>query len=103
MNMKGSLPLLILHILSRGPKHGYGIAKTIRQQSDGLLDFAEGTLYPTLHDLEQRGLIEAFEQEVRGRARRTYRLTDSGHGALAQERAEWQQFSRVMNVILGEA
>ncbi|HVU10832.1 MAG TPA: helix-turn-helix transcriptional regulator, partial [Phototrophicaceae bacterium] len=58
MNLKGSLPLLILHVLTQGSNHGYGIAKLIRDQSGGVLDFKEGTLYPTLHTLEQQGLIE---------------------------------------------
>jgi PadR family transcriptional regulator PadR len=103
MNMKGSLPLLILHTLSTGARHGYRIAREIKDQSGGVLDFAEGTLYPTLHDLERRGLIQAFEEEVDGRTRRCYRLTERGAKALEQERAEWQQFVRAVNFTLGEA
>lgn len=103
MNIKGSLPLLILHTLSSGPKHGYRIAREIKEKSEEVLDFAEGTLYPTLHDLEKRGLIEAVEEEVRGRKRRSYRLTQQGAGALEQERAEWQAFSQAVNVVLGGA
>lgn len=103
MNIKGSLPLLILQTLATGPKHGYRIAKEIKDKSDGVLSVAEGTLYPTLHDLEKRGLIAAFEQEVRGRTRRCYRLTDPGHAALASQRAEWERFARGVNLILGSA
>lgn len=102
MNIKGSLPLLILHTLSLGPSHGYGIAKEIKRKSQGVLDFAEGTIYPTLHDLEEQGLVEAFEEEVRGRTRRYYRLTAPGQSALQEQRAEWQQFMLVVNRILGE-
>ncbi len=103
MNIKGNLPLLILHTLSTGPKHGDRIAKEIKLKSEGMLDFAEGTLYPTLHDLEKQGLIEVFEEEKDGRIRRCYRLTRSGHEALARERREWTQYSRVVNLILGES
>ncbi len=78
MNLKGSLPLLILFVLSRGPSHGYQIAKAIRQQSQGVLDFKEGTLYPALHGLADQGMIESFEQEENGRMRRYYRLTEQG-------------------------
>ncbi len=103
MNIKGNLALLILHTLSAGPKHGYRIAKEIKQKSDGVLDFAEGTLYPTLHDLEKQNLIEVFEEEKDGRVRRCYRLTRAGHAALAREREEWTRYSRVVNLILGES
>ncbi|MBN1218871.1 MAG: PadR family transcriptional regulator [Anaerolineae bacterium] len=101
MNMKGSLPLLILNELSVKPGHGYYIAKQIRQKSKGVLDFAEGTLYPTLHNMEQQGLIEAFEQEEKGRMRRYYRLTAKGQSTLAKERTAWEQFSTSVNAILG--
>ncbi len=103
MNIKGSLPLLILHILTRGPKHGYQIAKEIKESSKEVLDFAEGTLYPTLHDLEKRELIEAFEEEVRGRKRRCYRLTEAGRKQLTEERKHWKEYVQVVNLILGEA
>lgn len=103
MNIKGSLPMLILQMLARGASHGYQIAKDIKAISEGILDFKEGTLYPTLHSLEQRGWIESFEEESNGRTRRYYRLTEAGRGALAQEREEWGRFSAAVNMVLGEA
>lgn len=103
MNIKGSLPMLILQMLARGASHGYQIAKDIKATSEGVLDFKEGTLYPTLHNLEQRGWIEAFEEESSGRTRRYYRLTEAGRGALAQEREEWDRYSAAVNMVLGGA
>lgn len=103
MNLKGSLPLLVLHLLARRASHGYQIAKDIKAASEGVLDFREGTLYPTLHSMEQRGWIEAFEEEAGGRTRRYYRLTEAGWGALAQEREEWHRYSAAVNLVLGEA
>jgi PadR family transcriptional regulator PadR len=103
MNIKGSLPLLILHALSTGPKHGYRIAKEIKRGSEGVLDIAEGTLYPTLHDLEKRGLIEAFEEEVRGRTRRCYSLTVAGERELAKQRTDWAQYAHAVDMVLGGA
>ncbi len=103
MNIKGSLPLLILHYLSAKQGHGYQIAKEIREQSAGALDFAEGTLYPTLHRLQNEGLVTSYEQEENGRIRRYYRLTERGQGALARERADWRQYTQIVNQILGEA
>ena len=52
MHLKGTLPLLLLHLLRGGPLHGYALAQRIHQQSEGVLDFKEGTLYPLLHSLE---------------------------------------------------
>lgn len=100
MNFRGSLTLLILFVLSKGPNHGYQIAKAIKQQSDGILDFKEGTLYPTLHGLEQQGMIEAFEQAENGRSRRYYRLTQDGRALLDQELDEWARYSSAVNNIL---
>ena len=78
MNLKGSLPLLILNHLQSSPSHGYAIAKHIKDTSDGVLDFKEGTLYPTLHGMKKQGLIEMFEEMENGRQRNYYRLTDKG-------------------------
>ena len=100
MNIKGTLPLLVLHILAEKPNHGYEIAKRISLQSDGILDFKGGTLYPTLHTLEQEGLIESYTQEQNGRLRRYYRLKDAGREALSQELGEWSRFVGAVNQIL---
>lgn len=102
MNFKGSLPLLVLHVLAQGPNHGYAIAATIRRQSAGVLEFREGTLYPTLHLLEERGLIVASEELVAaGRTRRSYQLTEAGALALEQERAAWLRYSQAVASVLG--
>ena len=103
MNLKGSLPLLILHILSQQPSHGYWIAQEIKRRSAGVLDFKEGTLYPTLHTLEQKKLIASYTADESGRARRYYRLTEAGRAMLAQERAEWMRYAQAVTNILGEA
>ncbi len=102
MNIKGGLPLLILHLLAEQPGHGYQIASEIKRRSEGVLDFAEGTLYPMLHSLEGQGLIEAYESQEKGRTRRCYRLTDAGRKSLASERAEWATYTGAMNLILGD-
>ncbi len=103
MNVKGSLQLLILDALSRGASYGYHIAKEIKAKSDGVLDFQEGTLYPTLHKLEKEGLIEAYSAEVDGRQRRYYRLTEAGERALSREHQEWNTYVRAVNAVLEEA
>jgi PadR family transcriptional regulator, regulatory protein PadR len=103
MNLKGSLPALILETLTRGPSHGYEIAQTIKRKSAGVLDFKEGTLYPALHSLERDGLISANEHLENGRTRRTYTLTETGLKNLAAEREQWQAYSGAISGILGGA
>ncbi len=101
INMKGSLPLLILHILTLGQNHGYQIAKEIKEQSKGVLDFKEGTLYPALHGLEKQGLIQSDTQHINGRKRRYYHITDLGRRELANQQEAWMQFAGAVNKILG--
>lgn len=103
MNIKGTLPTLILEVLAQEPSHGYRIAQKIKQRSEGILDFKEGTLYPALHKLEIEGRVESYEGVEKGRPRRYYQITQSGQKALDQDRGEWRQLSRAVNILLGEA
>ena len=100
MNLKGTLPTLILEALMREPSHGYRIAQGIKERSKGVLDFKEGTLYPALHKLENEGLVESYEEVENGRPRRYYRITKSGRAMLVKDRAEWRELSRAVTVIL---
>ena len=103
MNLKGTLPALVLEVVAREPNHGYRIAQEIKARSGGVLDFKEGTLYPALHKLERDGLVTSFEGDEAGRTRRYYRITEAGGAALVKEREEWQQVSRSVSMILKEA
>jgi transcriptional regulator len=103
MNMKGSLPALILQVLAHEESHGYRIAQQIKATSKGVLDFKEGTLYPALHDLENKGLVESRELIENSRTRRYYRLTEDGRKALAKEREEWTRYAHAVTLILKEA
>jgi len=102
MNFKGSLAPLILQNLGRGPNHGYRIAQEIKQQSKGVLDFKEGTLYPALHGLEAKGLIASYSEEENGRTRCYYKLTQTGKRALVREKEEWTRFSSAISLLLQE-
>jgi PadR family transcriptional regulator, regulatory protein PadR len=103
MNFKGTLPTLILEALMHETSHGYRIAQRIKERSEGVLDFKEGTLYPALHKLENDGLVESYEEVEKGRPRRYYRITKSGRTVLNKDRAEWRELSRAVTTILGEA
>ena len=100
MNLKGTLPLLILQILSEGSCHGYVIAQEIKRRSRGSLDFREGTLYPALHAHENRGWVSSSEKVENGRRRRHYRLTRSGARALESWRSQWKEMSTAVDLIL---
>ena len=101
MLIKGSLQMLILNVLAQGPGHGYQITQHIKQQSRGILDFKEGTLYPTLHGLERRGYLVSTEAQENGRIRRYYHLTESGQALLASEKQAWRLFVQAVNRSLG--
>lgn len=103
MNLKGTLPALILEALEQGPNHGYRVALQIKERSAGVLQFREGTLYPALHKLENEGHIESYEGVENGRPRRYYRITKTGRRALARDRAEWREVSRAITLILERA
>ena len=103
MNLRGTLPTLILEALEHQPDHGYSIAQRIKKRSRAVLDFKEGTLYPALHKLEREGLVESYEDVEKGRTRRYYRITKPGLAALANDRAEWRKVSRAVTLILNEA
>lgn len=102
MNARDQLRLLILAVLERQPEHGYAIAQAIKGRSEGLLTAREGTLYPALHALEAEGLIESHEQEVGGRQRREYRLTEKGVRALGTSRRAWQRQVQAVGAVIGE-
>jgi transcriptional regulator len=103
MNLRGTLPTLILRALEKEPQHGYSIAQRIKERSRGVLDFKEGTLYPALHKLEQEGSVESYEEVESGRTRRYYRISKAGRTVLAKDRAEWRELSHAVTMILKEA
>jgi len=100
MNLKGTLPVLILQVLSAGERHGYAIAQEIKESSRGVLDFKEGSLYPALHSQEKKGFVVSVERLQNGRRRRYYRLTKAGAKALEAHRNEWRQLSTAVTEIL---
>ncbi len=102
--IKGNVVLLILSCLAREPMHGYHIARSLEEQSEGYFALREGTLYPHLHQLETDGLVEGFWETVSGdRRRRYYRITDKGKAELVRCRKRWQVFCRNVDRVLGLA
>ncbi|HEU0303581.1 MAG TPA: helix-turn-helix transcriptional regulator [Gaiellaceae bacterium] len=96
----GHVDSLILAVLADGPCHGYAVIEELRDRSEGVLDFPEGTIYPALYKLEAAGAIASSWTVVDGRRRRMYRLTSAGRRRLARARDEWDAFARAMTVVL---
>jgi PadR family transcriptional regulator, regulatory protein PadR len=102
--LRDTLDLLILKTLSRGPLHGYAIAEYIHDTSDDVLRVEEGALYPALHRLELRGLLDSeWGASENNRRAKYYRLTSAGRKRLAQETAHWMRMSGAIARILEPA
>jgi len=101
--LRGTLDLLILKALSTGEKHGYSVSEWIEGATAGRLLVEEGSLYPALHRLERRGLVQA-EWGVSDNNRRAkfYGLTRAGRDRLRQEVATWQSYSDAVRMALAE-
>lgn len=101
--VQGTLDLLILKTLSLEPKHGWAIAKRIQQISRDVLQVQQGSLYPALHRLEQKGWIKAkWKDTETGREAKFYSLTREGRGQLEREAANWSRLSAAINLVVEE-
>jgi len=100
--MQGTLELLILKILSRQQMHGYGIAQQIHQAVDDLLKVEDGSLYPALYRMEERGWISSeWGTSDNNRRAKFYKITKVGKQQLAAQTDNWQRVSRAMMKVLG--
>lgn len=99
--LRGTLELLILRTLSLEPMHGWGITQRIQQISEDALQVGQGSLYPALQRLEQKGWLDSeWRSSEQGRRVRVYRLTRSGHAALKDETASWRHYVAAVESIL---
>jgi len=99
--VQGTLDLLILKTIALEPKHGWAIAKRIQQISQDVLLVQQGSLYPALHRLEQKGWIRGKRAETdSGRVARFYSLTAAGRRQLEKESANWSRLSTAINLIV---
>ena len=99
--LQGTLDLLLLKVLAIGPNHGWGISNRIRQMSQEGLDASQGSLYPALHRLEQRGEVRSeMTVSENNRRARVYTITPAGRRRLNAERRGWEQFALSMQRVL---
>ncbi len=98
---QGALDLLILKVVALGPVHGYAIAQRLQQVSRDVVQVPQGSLYPALHRLENRGLLSAdWKESETGREAKFYRLTRKGRTQLETETASWRRLAQAVGLIL---
>lgn len=101
---QGTLDLLILQVVAAGPIHGYAIAQRLQQISRDVVQVPQGSLYPALHRLENRGLLIAdWKMSDTGRESKFYRLTTDGRKRLKEETASWLRLTEAIDLILRTA
>src|SRR4051812_17823293 len=99
--LQGTLDMLVLQALRLGPAHGYTIARVIEQRSEAFLQVEQGSLYPALNRLEDRGWVDSYwAMSENNRRARFYRLTPKGRRQLQQESDQWQRIVRAIGLVM---
>jgi PadR family transcriptional regulator, regulatory protein PadR len=102
--LKGTLDMMILKVVAAGPIHGYAISHRIQQISKDFFQVPQGSLYPALHRLEERGWLDAeWKDSQTGREAKFYALTRQGRKQLETEMLHWEQLSDAVSLILRTA
>ena len=100
---RGSLELIVMHLLSSGEAYGYEIVTKLTERTGGALEVTDGTLYPVLYRLEAAGFVTIrWETPQRGVPRKYYRLTDVGRAELERMTREWAAFANAMTRLIGQ-
>jgi PadR family transcriptional regulator len=100
---QGTLDMLVLQIVSLEPAHGYGIAQRLEQISKAIVQVNQGSLYPALHRLEQKGWLKAeWKESETGREAKFYALTASGRKQLVTEKDSWARLAGAVQLIFNE-
>jgi PadR family transcriptional regulator PadR len=101
--LKGTLDMMVLRTLAIGEAHGHTIAKIIERSSEDVLDVEQGSLYPALHRLEDRGLVSShWGASESNRRARFYRLTAAGKKQLRSEASRWKQMANAISLVMGD-
>ncbi|HUB28707.1 MAG TPA: PadR family transcriptional regulator [Terracidiphilus sp.] len=102
--LQGTLDMLILRTLVLGPAHGHTIAEAIERRSEEALDVEQGSLYPALHRMEDRGWVSSeWGVSENNRKAKFYRLTAKGRRELSAAAGRWRRMTRAIGLILGES
>lgn len=101
--MRGSTTMIILSLLNEEDMYGYQIISKLKKLSDSIFNLKEGTLYPILHGLENKGCITSYWVDGEaGRKRKYYKITEEGLKFLKNKQKEWKLYTEVVNKIVGD-
>ena len=98
--MSGNTSMLILQLLSEKEMYGYEMIETLRQRSENVFELKAGTLYPLLHQMEEKSLLTSYEDDASGKVRKYYRVTREGKKQLEKKKAEWKEYSDAVARVL---
>lgn len=98
--ISGSTTILILRLLEEKDMYGYEMIETLRQRSKNVFELKAGTLYPLLHSLESKGLLNSYESEPAGKLRKYYQITKNGRRYLNDKKQEWQIYAQAVTDVL---
>ena len=101
--MKGSTPMLVLSVISSEDMYGYKIVRELEIRSENVFEMSEGTIYPILHALEKEKLLSSYWEEVDGRRRKYYHLTDKGVKQFEEKKEEFLSYSKNVAKVLSFA
>lgn len=100
--ISGSMALLVMKLLEESDMYGYQMIEELKSRSDETFHLKAGSLYPLLHNLEEKGYVSAYEREAAaGKPRRYYHLTDAGHSALHEKEESWNIYAHAVSKVLG--
>lgn len=99
--VSGSMTMLLLKLLSEKDMYGYEMISVLRERSENVFELKAGTLYPLLHSLEEKNLLESYEQEALGKVRKYYSITKAGRKLLQEKETEWKEYSQAVTGVLG--
>lgn len=99
--VSGSMTMLLLKLLSEQDMYGYEMISVLRERSENVFELKAGTLYPLLHSLEEKNLLESYEQEALGKVRKYYSITKAGRKLLQEKETEWKDYSQAVTGVLG--
>ena len=98
--ISGSTTLLLLKLLSEKDMYGYEMIETLRSRSQNVFELKAGTLYPLLHQLEEKAFLTSYEQGASGKVRKYYRITKEGRKQLTRKESEWKEYSNAVMQVL---
>lgn len=101
--LKGSTPVLVMSVLKSSDMYGYKIIRELEIRSENVFEMSEGTLYPILHALEKEKMLSSYWEEVDGRKRKYYHLTDKGLKQFEEKKAEFISYSQNVTKVLNFA